>query len=340
MSIYSLYRSILRPVIFSLDAETAHNTTIKMGKIMESMPKSLVAQTVAPKPVTVMGLNFSNPLGLAAGMDKNGDIIDYLGSLGFGFIEVGTVTPLPQDGNPKPRMFRIVEANGIINRMGFNNKGVDYLVKNLVNRKYKGIVGVSIGKNEVTPIEDAHKDYITCMKKVYQHCDYIAVNVSCPNTPNLTALQEQEPLNNLLSLLKQEQFRLADNTGKYVPLVVKIAPDLNDTAIEAVCKACLQNHIDGMTCTNTTTSRDTVYGLRHAGEWGGLSGKPLYDLANKIQKKVYNIIGDEIPLIGVGGVNDVITAREKLKNGAKLIQIYSGFVYEGPKVIKDIVDNL
>lgn len=340
MSLYGLYPSLVRPLIFCLDPENAHSLTIKLGSVLGKEPLiKLFSQQVAAKPVEVMGLKFNNPLGLAAGMDKNGDAIDYLGALGFGHLELGTVTPKAQKGNPRPRMFRIKSASGIINRMGFNNAGVDYLVKNLQQRHYQGIVGVSIGKNETTPLDNAVDDYLICMNKVYNHCDYIAINISCPNTKDLTALQEAEPLVKLISRLKEEQGKLAAG-GRYVPLVVKIAPDLTTTQLEAICDACLRLKIDGITATNTTTSRDAIYGLPHASEWGGLSGEPLRARATEVLAQVHAQVGDRIPLIGVGGVNGIIAAREKMAAGASLLQLYSAFVYQGPAVIKDIVDNL
>ncbi len=343
MSLYGLYPSLVRPLIFCLDPENAHSLTIKLGSLLGKEPLiKLFSQQVADKPVEVMGLKFNNPLGLAAGMDKNGDAIDYLGALGFGHLELGTVTPKPQKGNAKPRMFRIKAAQGLINRMGFNNAGVDHLVKNLQQRHYQGIVGVSIGKNEFTSLEHAVDDYLICMNKVYNYCDYIAINISCPNTKDLTALQEAEPLVKLLERLKAEQGKLAasGSAGRYVPLVVKIAPDLSPVQLEAICDTCLRLKIDGISATNTTTSRDVIYGLPHASEWGGLSGEPLRALATKTLCRVHEMVGDKIPLIGVGGINGIIAAREKLDAGASLLQLYSAFVYQGPAVIKDIVDNL
>ena len=341
MSIYALYPSLIRPVLFCLDPENAHSLTINLGHLLSKEPLTKVfGQTVASKPVEVMGLKFDNPLGLAAGMDKNGDAIDFLGALGFGHLELGTVTPLAQEGNARPRMFRIKEARGLINRMGFNNKGVDYLVNNLKNRSYKGIIGVSIGKNEITPIENAASDYLHCMNKVYNHCDYIAVNISCPNTKDLTALQEAGPLVDLLTTLKKEQGKLASENNKYVPLVVKIAPDLDDVQLSAICDACLRLKIDGITCTNTTTSREEVHGLAHASEWGGLSGEPIRHKSTVVLSKVASQIKGQIPIIGVGGVNGVIAAREKMQAGASLVQLYSAFVYQGPSIIEDIVNNI
>lgn len=341
MSIYALYPSLIRPLVFCLDPETAHGMTIKLGKFLSHQPfLKFAGQSVESHPVEVMGLKFDNPLGLAAGMDKNGDAIDYLGALGFGHLELGTITPKPQPGNDRPRMFRITKARGLINRMGFNNKGVDYLVANLQKRHYKGIIGVSIGKNETTPIDQAESDYLICMEKVYPYCDYIAVNISCPNTKDLTALQEAEPLVRLLGTLQNKRKELASSSGRYIPLVVKISPDLTDIQLEAICDCCLRLEIDGMTCTNTTTSREEIHGMPHASEWGGLSGEPIRQKSTNVLRKVHDLTQDRIPLIGVGGVDGVITAKEKLNVGASLIQLYSSFVYQGPQVIQDIVNNL
>lgn len=338
---YSLYPTFVRPFLFMLDAETAHDSIIKVGKFMSKSPwVKLVAQEVPFRPVSVMGLNFKNPVGLAAGLDKNGDAIDFLGALGFGHIEVGTVTPKEQLGNPKPRMFRIRGAQGIINRMGFNNLGVDYLVENLKKRTYEGILGVSIGKNETTPLDQAVNDYLVCMEKVYPYADYIAVNVSCPNTPDLTKLQAMEPLLNLLRPLKKKQAELNKTSGRYVPMVVKISPDLNDEGIENICRVCLDLEIDAMTCTNTTTGREIIHGMEHASEWGGLSGEPLRVVSTQTLIKVKSLVGDKIPLIGVGGVSNAVSAREKIKNGAKLVQLYSGLIYRGPAAVKNIVTNI
>ena len=341
MSLYALYPSLVRPLIFALDPERAHGLTIKFGHVIGASPLlSLFGQEVASKPCEVMGLKFDNPLGLAAGMDKNGDAIDYLGALGFGHLELGTITPKPQDGNPKPRMFRVKPAQGLINRMGFNNKGVDYLVKNLQQRRFKGVIGVSIGKNETTPLENAADDYLLCLDKVYNLCDYVAVNISCPNTKDLTALQEAEPLVLLLKQLKSAQEHLASVHERYVPLVVKISPDLTETQVDALCDACLRLKIDGMSCTNTTTSRTEIYGLPHASEWGGLSGEPLRQKATDMLKQVHTLTKGQIPLIGVGGINGIIAAREKITAGATLLQLYSSLIYQGPKVVADIVNNL
>lgn len=341
MSIYSLYKPLVRPFLFSLDPEKAHSLTISYAKFMQSCPLFKADNhKFLHKECECMGLKFANPLGLAAGLDKNGEAIDFFGSLGFSHLELGTVTPKAQSGNLKPRMFRVVSANGLINRMGFNNKGVDFLVSNLIRRKYSGIVGVSIGKNETTAIENAVDDYLVCMQKVYEHCDYIAINISCPNTKDLTSLQETSKLDALLSRLKQEQGKLATTYRKYVPLVVKIAPDLDDNALESICDRVLANHVDGMSCTNTTTSRDVIYGMEHASEWGGLSGEPIRVMSSNILAKVHNYTKGQIPLIGIGGVNSVMSAKEKLDKGATLIQLYSGLVYEGPELVSKIINHI
>ncbi len=341
MSLYALYPSLVRPLIFMLDPEKAHSLTIKLGKLLSRPPLlSLFSQQVEERPLEVMGLSFKNNLGLAAGMDKNGDAIDYLGALGFGHLELGTVTPRAQEGNPRPRMFRIKAAHGLINRMGFNNKGVDYLVRNLLSRNYDGVVGVSIGKNESTALDHALDDYLICLNKVYPHCDYVAVNISCPNTPGLTALQEAAPMEQLISGIKREQDKLAAASHRYVPLVVKIAPDLSETQLQIVCEICLKYKIDAISCTNTTTARDMISGMEHAGEWGGLSGRPLLNRSTEVLAKVHSFVGNELPLIGIGGIDGVVSAREKIQAGAQLLQLYSAFVYQGPQVIKDIVENL
>ncbi len=338
---YELYSSLIKPVMFMASAETAHNFTLKMAQILQKKPlKGFFEQKVQYRPVEVMGLKFSNPLGLAAGMDKNGDAVDFFGGLGFGHIELGTVTPKPQPGNARPRLFRVTAARGLINRMGFNNNGVEYLVNNLRKRTYKGVVGVSVGKNESTPLEDAWKDYVFCYEKVYPYADYVAVNISCPNTQDLTQLQQEDEFLKLIKPLKERQDQLSNEFSKYVPLVVKLSPDLFDSEIEALCNVCLAEKVDGITCTNTTVSRTIIHGMVHANEWGGMSGEPLYMHSTRILSKVNTIVKGSIPLIGVGGVSGPISAREKLYNGASLIQVLTGFVYQGPTIVKQIVNNL
>lgn len=338
---YSLYPSVIRPFLFMLEPETAHDLILRGAKACSN--KSLLpifSQNIEYRPVKAMGLEFKNPLGLAAGLDKNAEAVDFFGALGFGHIEVGTVTPKAQDGNPKPRMFRIPSAQGIINRMGFNNKGVDYLVENLKKRTYEGVLGVSIGKNETTPLENAVNDYLFCLRKVYPYADYIAVNVSCPNTPGLTKLQAKEPLYNLLKPIRAEQKNISATSGRYVPLVVKFSPDLSDEALENLCSVCLDLEIDGLTCTNTTTRRDIINGMVHAQEWGGLSGEPLRNISSETLRRTAKIIDKKIPIIGVGGISNAVNALERLNDGATLLQIYSSLIYRGPNVIKSIVNNI
>ncbi|MCL4106904.1 UNVERIFIED_CONTAM: hypothetical protein GTU68_004045 [Idotea baltica] len=277
-----------------------------------------------------MGLTFKNPVGLAAGLDKNGECIDAFGAMGFGFVEVGTVTPRPQAGNDKPRLFRLVEAEGIINRMGFNNLGVDNLIENVKKSNYDGILGINIGKNKDTPIEKGAEDYIICMEKVYQYAGYIAVNISSPNTPGLRSLQ----------YVKTKQSELEAKHGKYVPLALKIAPDLSDDEISQICESLIKNKIDGVIATNTTLDRSIVEGMKHCDEAGGLSGRPVQSRSTEVVRKLHQELGDQLPIIGVGGVDSYVAAKEKMMAGAKLVQVYSGFIYKGPGLVSDIVKNL
>ena len=287
-----------------------------------------------------MGLKFKNTIGLAAGADKNGEAIDGFGKLGFGFIEVGTVTPLAQDGNPKPRQFRILEAEGIINRNGFNNLGVDVLVENVKRAKYDGILGINIGKNAVTPIENALDDYQICLRKVYEHADYITVNISSPNTKNLRSLQYGEALDELLSGLKAEQARLSQKFQQYKPLVLKIAPDLTEEEIASVADSLIRYRIDGVIAGNTTLSRETVAGLINAEQVGGLSGKPLNALSTKLIMQLAKELNGALPIIGSGGIHSLASGQEKIDVGAKLLQVYSGLVYEGPALIQTLAKHI
>jgi dihydroorotate dehydrogenase len=282
-----------------------------------------------------MGLTFPNPIGLAAGLDKNGEFIDGLAALGFGHIEIGTVTPLPQSGNPKPRLFRITQANAIINRMGFNNDGVDRLVANVKRAHYHGILGINIGKNAVTPIEKATDDYLTCLRKVYAHASYITVNISSPNTKNLRQLQEEDALNDLLKQLKIEQHKLADMHGKYVPLTLKIAPDLDHGQIAQIARLLMQHRIDGVIATNTTLSREGVENLPHGLETGGLSGAPLCARSTAVISQLAAELQGALPIIGVGGILSGADAAAKIKAGASLVQVYSGLIYRGPELVKE-----
>ncbi|WP_318455622.1 quinone-dependent dihydroorotate dehydrogenase [Photobacterium leiognathi] len=335
-----LYR-IARSAIFQLDAEKAHDLAIENFSRFTGTPLDLFYRQHLPeRPVEVMGLTFKNPVGLAAGLDKNGECIDAFGAMGFGFVEVGTVTPRPQPGNDKPRLFRLIPAEGIINRFGFNNLGVDNLVENVKKAKYDGIIGINIGKNKDTPIEKGAEDYLICMDKVYQYAGYIAVNISSPNTPGLRSLQYGEALDDLLSQLKEKQVELAEKHDKYVPLALKIAPDLDDHEILQVCDSLIRNKIDGVIGTNTTLDRSLVQGMEHCDEVGGLSGRPLQNKSTEVIRKMAEALKGEIPIIGVGGIDSAISAREKMMAGASLVQVYSGFIYHGPRLVKDIVNGL
>ncbi|WP_353162958.1 quinone-dependent dihydroorotate dehydrogenase [Acinetobacter guillouiae] len=330
--------SLARPLLFSLAPERAHELTLSMLKSAHKM--GAIRQTVAAKPVTCMGIEFPNPVGLAAGLDKNGAYIDALAGLGFGFIEIGTITPKPQEGNPKPRLFRIPQAKAIINRMGFNNDGVDQLVENVKAAKFKGILGINIGKNATTPVEDAVSDYLVCLEKVYNYASYITVNISSPNTKNLRSLQSGHALTELLETLKKRQLELAEELQHYVPLVLKVAPDLETSDIEFIASQLLQFKIDGLIVTNTTLSREGVEGLPFGDEAGGLSGAPVFEKSTACLAAFSKILQGKIPLIGVGGILSGEQAVAKQQAGASLVQIYSGMIYTGPTLIKDCVDAM
>jgi dihydroorotate dehydrogenase len=277
-----------------------------------------------------MGLHFPNPIGLAAGLDKNGECIDGMAALGFGFLEIGTVTPRPQPGNPRPRLFRLPQAEAIINRMGFNNHGVDYLLERVREARYQGVLGINIGKNKDTPVERALDDYLECLRKVYLHAGYVAVNISSPNTPGLRSLQSGDHLETLLLGLRAERELLAQEHGRRVPLAVKIAPDLDPEEIEAIADALLRHDIDAVIATNTTSSREGVVGLPHAEESGGLSGRPLFTASTEVVRRLARTLQGHLPIIACGGVFDAEDARRKLETGAALVQIYTGFIYRGP----------
>ncbi|WP_077342782.1 quinone-dependent dihydroorotate dehydrogenase [Pseudocolwellia agarivorans] len=336
-----MFYSAIRKVFFKFDAETIHEMTIKALKNTGTTPlRALYCQNVPSKPVTVMGIDFPNPIGLAAGLDKNGECIPAFGAMGFGFVEVGTVTPRPQPGNDKPRIFRIPQANAVINRMGFNNKGVDYLVGQVRKAQFKGVLGINIGKNKDTPEENAKDDYIHCMQKVYNFASYITINISSPNTPGLRSLQYGDALNELLSALKAEQTTLAEKYGKYVPIAVKIAPDLTEPEVESIAECLIANNIDGVIATNTTLSREGVEGLEHGEEMGGLSGAPVKEKSTQVIKLLAKALDNKLPIIGVGGISNGADAKEKIEAGAKLVQVYTGFIYQGPDLIKDVVTAL
>lgn len=283
-----------------------------------------------------MGLSFPSPVGLAAGLDKNGAVIDGMAKMGFGFIEVGTVTPRPQPGNPKPRLFRVPEVQGVINRFGFNNLGVDNLISNVKASRYQGILGINIGKNFDTPLERAVEDYLICMQKVYAYASYITVNISSPNTKNLRDLQSADALSSLLSSLKAEQSKLAQQHGKYVPLALKIAPDLTVEQVHEIAGLLMQHHIDAVIATNTTLSREAVKGLPHAEETGGLSGAPVRDVSTFVIRQLSEVLQGKVPIIGVGGILSGPDAAEKIAAGASLVQLYSGLIYRGPKLVHEV----
>jgi len=330
--------SLARPLLFSLAPERAHELTLSLLKSGHKM--GLMRQQVAAKPVTCMGLEFPNPVGLAAGLDKNGAYIDALAALGFGFIEIGTITPRPQAGNPHPRLFRLPQAKAIINRMGFNNDGVDKLIENVKAAKFKGVLGINIGKNADTPVEKAVDDYLICLEKVYNYASYITVNISSPNTKNLRSLQSGDALTELLQTLKQRQLALAEEHQHYVPLVLKVAPDLEPSDIEFIAQQLLQFKIDGLIVTNTTLSREGVENLPHGDEAGGLSGAPVFEKSTACLAAFAKILEGKIPLIGVGGILSGEQAVAKRNAGATLVQVYSGLVYTGPELVKDCVDAL
>ncbi|HDY8223451.1 TPA: quinone-dependent dihydroorotate dehydrogenase [Vibrio vulnificus] len=335
-----LYR-LARAGFFQLDAEKAHDLAIQNFKRFTGTPIDLFYRQQLPnRPVECMGLTFRNPVGLAAGLDKNGECIEAFDAMGFGFVEVGTVTPRAQSGNDKPRLFRLVGAEGIINRMGFNNLGVDNLIENVKKAKYSCVLGINIGKNKDTPIEKGAEDYLICMEKVYEYAGYIAVNISSPNTPGLRTLQYGEALDELLVELKRKQAELEEKHGKYVPLALKIAPDLTDDEISQICQSLINNKIDGVIATNTTLDRTMVEGMKHAQEAGGLSGRPLQSRSTEVVRLLRKELQGNIPIIGVGGVDSYVAAKEKMLAGADLVQVYSGFIYHGPSLVRDIVKNL
>jgi dihydroorotate dehydrogenase len=343
MSAKLLY-ALARPLLFALDPETAHNLTLPALRRANALGMTGLLRKPAPDPRTVMGITFPNPVGLAAGLDKDGAYIDGLAALGFGSIEIGTVTPRPQAGNPRPRIFRLPAARGVINRMGFNNGGVDAFVANVKASRFyqenRGILGLNIGKNADTPIERAAEDYLHCLRKVYPYASYVTVNISSPNTKNLRQLQGASELDALLAQLKGEQARLADDYGRYVPLALKIAPDVDGDQIRDIGAALLRHRIDGVIATNTTLSRRDVEGVRHGHEQGGLSGAPVFDLSNIVIRALKKEVGDAVPIIGVGGILSGSDAKEKIKAGAQLVQLYSGLIYRGPGLVRECAEAL
>ncbi len=332
---------LVRPLLFQLNPETAHRvafTALNTAYHLGLTP--LLSGQVPQSPRRVMGLEFPNPVGLAAGLDKNGDYIDALANLGFGFIEVGTVTPQPQPGNPAPRLFRLPQAKALINRMGFNNKGIDYLLKRVRRAQFRGVLGINIGKNFDTPLERAVDDYLIGLRKAYPHAGYIVVNISSPNTPGLRTLQYGEALEQLLGALRAEQLRLKQEHGKYVPVAVKVAPDLDPEEIRTIADAVRTCEIDAVIATNTTVSRAGVEGLPHAAEAGGLSGAPLLARSTEVLRQLRQYVGKDMPLIAAGGIMSGADARMKIEAGADLVQIYTGFIYRGPALIREIATAL
>jgi dihydroorotate dehydrogenase len=333
--------SWVRPLLFALEPETAHHLTLGALRALDGLG---LMPAAAPAPDScsreVMGIRFPNPVGLAAGLDKNGDYIDGLARLGFGFIEIGTVTPRPQPGNPQPRLFRLPAANALINRLGFNNGGVDRLVENVKRSRYRGVLGINIGKNADTPLERAADDYVACLRKVYPFATYVTVNISSPNTRDLRQLQGGTELDALLGTLRSEQQRLADAHGRRVPIALKIAPDLDKGQIEIIAGLLRRHRVDAVIATNTTTTRDGVAGLPHADEAGGLSGAPVRPLSIRVVEQLALALRGEIPIIGVGGIMSAADARARIAAGARLVQVYTGLVYRGPQLARECIAAL
>jgi dihydroorotate dehydrogenase len=309
--------------------------TLESLRLGHNLGAARLVCKVSGQPVTCMGLEFPNPVGVAPGLDKNGDYFEALGDLGFGFVEIGTVTPRPQPGNPKPRVFRLETAQAMINRLGFNNKGVDHLVRRVRNHSYKGILGINIGKNFDTPIEQAADDYLFCLDRVYPYADYITVNISSPNTKQLRDLQGEDALDRLLGQISERRSELTGEHGRRVPLAVKVAPDLEDADLPVVARVIARHDMDAVIATNTTLSREGVTGLKHADEAGGLSGAPLKARADKVLAAFRSLLPDEIALIGVGGITTGQDAVDKLDLGADLVQFYTGMVYRGPELVSE-----
>lgn len=325
--------SLARAALFKLDPEVAHDLSLKSLAALGPGAALLGAGADAGESRRVMGIDFPNPVGLAAGLDKNGEYIDALAALGFGFLEIGTVTPRPQPGNPKPRMFRLEEHEAVINRLGFNNHGVEQLLRNVERASFRGVLGINVGKNSDTPNERAADDYLICLEAVYALATYVTVNISSPNTKNLRDLQSSEKLDELLSAVMAKRETLAKRHARVKPVLVKVAPDLDDEQIAAIAALSLKHKVDGLIATNTTIGRDAVKGHRHAGEAGGLSGRPVFAPSTAVLRKLATALGGRVPLIGVGGILSGDDARAKIDAGASLVQVYTGFVYRGPALI-------
>ena len=333
--------SVLRNILFTLPTEISHELSLDLISAAERLRLSQLAMP-APvyDPVNVMGLRFPNRVGLAAGLDKSGDFYNGLGALGLGCVEIGTVTPRSQPGNLKPRLFRVPQAEAIINRMGFNNKGVDHLVDQLIERRFKGVLGINIGKNFDTPVENAAQDYLLCMQSVYAHADYIAINISSPNTPGLRDLQFGKQLDDLLIAIVDQRKQLEDQHQKRVPMAVKIAPDMDEYNLKSVAEILVKRGIDAVIATNTTINKDSVANLPYGAEQGGLSGAPLTHASTDIIFALSEILKGELPIIAVGGIMSARDARAKIAAGASLVQIYTGFIYKGPSLIHQVAREL
>ncbi len=341
LMVTAMLYALARRLLFHLDPETAHDLTLGALRLVCRGPVAAFMTARAPlAPTRVMGIDFPNPIGLAAGLDKNGDYLDALAALGFGFIEIGTVTPHPPPGNPTPRLFRLPQAQALINRMGFNNKGVDYLLRQVRRARFRGVLGINIGKNFDTPLDRAADDYVLCLDKVHPYAHYVTVNISSPNTPGLRELQYGDTLNRLLQRLKAEQRRLAGEQGRYVPLAVKIAPDLDEAEIDLIGRTLLEQGIDAVIATNTTFSRQGVAGLPHAEEAGGLSGGPLTAPATQVVRRLHETLAGRLPIIAVGGILSGADACAKLAAGASLVQLYTGLIYRGPGLIREVAAAL
>lgn len=330
--------SLIRSLLFKLDEEKAHHLSLEA---LRYIPRSCFSQpTWSGKPIQALGLEFAHPVGLAAGLDKNGDYVQALDKIGFSFIEIGTVTPRAQDGHPKPRLFRLPQAHAIINRMGFNNYGVESMVSTISRVRTNAILGINIGKNKETSLSNAADDYLFCLRQVYPHASYVTVNISSPNTPDLRQLQDSDYFNHLMNQLREEQLHLSDQYRRYVPIVIKLSPDESDDALKRMAGTIIQLGIDGIIATNTTCAREAVINLPHGNEAGGLSGRPLLSRSTECLRVLKQIVGDAVPLIGVGGIDSAVTARQKLEAGATLVQLYTGLIYQGPGLVKQILDDL
>ena len=327
-----LYR-LARRALFQLDAETAHELTLESFRRFPRLATAPFAGAAVDDPVELLGLHFRNRVGLAAGLDKNGECLEAWSRLGFGFVEIGTVTPRPQPGNPRPRMFRLPEHQALINRLGFNNKGVDHLVERVRESAYRGVLGINIGKNADTPIERAADDYVACLRKVHAHASYVTVNISSPNTRNLRDLQDEARLDQLLGTLAAERESLAQREGRRAPMLVKIAPDIGEPQLDAIAAAARRHGVDGLIATNTTITRPGLEGHSLANEAGGLSGVPLRPLADATLSSLRARVGEDFVLVGVGGIVEPEHAKAKRQAGADLVQVYSGFIYEGPTLV-------